>query len=267
MNEFSFTNLKTFYRSSGFVEKNILENGDYCFRGIFKDGQVTRLRDEKVSGVYEVYFFRTPNRLVGNKWNNYCPFSLDIVKRHLMLGKQYFTKNFKYKVEEVDFKNSLAYKVTIDINESFIYHKVVLTWLRYLYEYPTNMLLMDAYRLKDVFPRVSIFNLYNFISGCYDYSDYKSDQTLTWGSPFRTVEEIHKVLKKRSAQSGDTEVIRKTFLRMNDNKKVVNRIRGIFKDSERANLSYWTDNFSERCEKYVEEFKEHVKCKKLKLTW
>lgn len=63
-----------------------------------------------------------------------------------------------------------CYVISLDINDKKIIHKFVLTWVRYLYEFPYNIILKEAYRLQNYdkpFNKYSIFNLFMLCSTAF----------------------------------------------------------------------------------------------------
>lgn len=101
--------------------------------------------------------------------SNACIFTKQEVRNHLKLLKSLYP--LQYSVRDYGDKN--GYKrilVTLNIeNTPATFHKYALTWLRYLYEFPYNVLLRDAYTLKKerTFRFESIANLFNLTLSCY----------------------------------------------------------------------------------------------------
>ena len=101
--------------------------------------------------------------------SNACIFTKQEVRNHLKLLKSLYP--IQYSVGDYGDKN--GYKrllVTLNIeNTPATFHKYALTWLRYLYEFPYNVLLRDAYTLKKerTCRFESIANLFNLTLSCY----------------------------------------------------------------------------------------------------
>lgn len=92
---------------------------------------------------------------------------------------------FEYKIEECD----KYYLITLDINASCMWHKIILTMMRYIYQYPMNYILYDALQLKKIHKDEDIMDLLTIVSktlqdyiaesGEYmilPYSQYNSDK-------------------------------------------------------------------------------------------
>lgn len=179
---FSYLNLHTVYKCNGAFSKSTYPDGDYCFRKIFS------LREDldsksPIKETYEIYMFKGEKSILKTRRNNACFFTPKQIKNHLEVAKRNFC-DFKYKIEEKNFESKFpGYCVTLSVDKEFLYHRVLLTWVRNLYEYPTNMITMDAYRLQrhPRFRFINIPSIYNIVSGCYNtmiHDDYKYDQTI-----------------------------------------------------------------------------------------
>lgn len=67
-------------------------------------------------------------------------------------------------------ENRDCYIISLNINGKKIIHKFVLTWVRYLYEFPYNIILKEAYKLQNYgkpFSKYNIFNLYMLCSTAF----------------------------------------------------------------------------------------------------
>lgn len=98
---------------------------------------------------------------------NACLFSKQEIRNHLLQLKDLFP--FSYRVlDEMrgDNKIIVIHLHLKDVPATF--HKYILTWIRYLYEYPYNVILKDAYLLReDLGLRFqSMSFLFNIVSSC-----------------------------------------------------------------------------------------------------
>ena len=263
MQEFNYLNLHTVYKCSGEFSESTGYDGDYCFRKIFhnKEG----LGDREITEKYVITTYKGIYYLVTSKNNNACIFSPEEIRKHLEIAKTEIHP-FKYQIEEtrvcLGSRNYPAYKVTLDITGKFLYHKCILTWFRYLYEYPSNLIMKDAYRLKASCPSLKFINmldLYNLVASCYPYNDYKSDQTLSWGGKFMTIKQFKNRLKELEPQGTENDVLSKIYGR---------RISAQTRISSLPNCSnlhydfeYWTGDeyFEERKALYLNEFKNRTR--------
>lgn len=72
----------------------------------------------------------------------------DKIAEHLREAKKIYP--FDFEIKEYNKRKCPVFVVTLELKSlPGTFHKYLLTWLRYTYEYPCNMLLMDAYRLKE----------------------------------------------------------------------------------------------------------------------
>lgn len=104
--------------------------------------------------------------------NHYCPFSKSKIIEHIEYLKDLF--DFDYNIED----RSNQYVININFVGKGIYFRILVTWIRYLYEFPANMALKDVYRIKDLpkFKDINIFSLSTLVLdsllGGFYYDDH-----------------------------------------------------------------------------------------------
>ena len=163
MKEFSYLSLYTEYSMSGSVDAGMRATVCFgnAFRSLSKDSDIT----------YNIRVYPGAFLCLNKRRNNACFLNVKEIGNHLRQLKGIFP--FEYKVSETrNEENIPCYLVTMHIKDSpVLFHKYALTWLRYVYEYPYNVILKDAYRLKKdpVFLFTSIATLFNVVSNCYDH--------------------------------------------------------------------------------------------------
>lgn len=177
--------------------------------------------------------------------SNACIFTKQEVRNHLKLLKSLYP--LQYSVRDYGDKN--GYKrilVTLNIeNTPATFHKYALTWLRYLYEFPYNVLLRDAYTLKKerTFRFESIANLFNLTLSCY----------------CRNPREIHQIPSNSIIQRLKIADIKRRI-------KQVNLLHDIYEDGDEKalkipekiqgfsveDIEYWNVGFEERKPIYME---------------
>lgn len=258
MKEFAFLNYHTVYKCTGnYINERTGSDGDYCFRKIFHRRCYLNGKDDvKEKYIITTYkgFWKTSDR-EGRK-NNACLFSKDEIKKHLdFVSSNIFP--FKYDIKEIKTKNGKnKYEINLDIKGNFLYHKFILTWTRYLYEFPTNMLMKDAYRLAKCseFKFINIFDLYNIVSGCYSNDNYKSDQTLSWGGKMMSYKELRSRLFELKPSGGETGVLSEIYGDRHISRK--NRLEFSNKN-EYHDIEYWESpsEFEYRKSIYLNELK------------
>lgn len=102
--------------------------------------------------------------------SNICVLNKREIKNHLRQLTEIFP--FEYNVTKTKVNDYPCYEVYLHLyNVPATFHKYVLTWLRYSYEFPYNVILKDTYILKKdpMFRFTSISNLFNVVSNCYPY--------------------------------------------------------------------------------------------------
>ena len=136
---------------------------DACFSYVFNEV------NNNSSVKYQIVLYMGTKYSAKQHKSNACIFTKQEVRNHLKLLKSLYP--LQYSVRDYGDKN--GYKrilVTLNIeNTPATFHKYALTWLRYLYEFPYNVLLRDAYTLKKerTFRFESIANLFNLTLSCY----------------------------------------------------------------------------------------------------
>lgn len=150
---FVMLNFCTEYSSQGNTKKNMCQ--DACFSTVF----YSERNGIKQKNIYTVKLYKMGDFLNKKRQNNACLTDRAGVVHHLKVLQSVF--KFAYRLKEHD--DHFLLKITLD--GDLIYHKYMLTWVRYLYEYPFNVFLADAIKLKQL-PRFrfeSIINLFNIV--------------------------------------------------------------------------------------------------------
>lgn len=131
----------------------------YVFSGVKNNSSVK----------YQIVLYMGTKYSAEQHKSNACIFTKQEVRNHLKLLKSLYPLQYSVR----DYRDKNGYKrilVTLNIeNTPATFHKYALTWLRYLYEFPYNVLLRDAYTLKKerTFRFESIANLFNLTLSCY----------------------------------------------------------------------------------------------------
>lgn len=147
-------NFCTKYKSEG--STNHLFREEACFDAIFRSAHQNGVIQ---TNTYTIRLYKFGDKLLANKQNNACLTDKAGIIKHLRILKSLF--KFKYKIIEKE----NYFDLVIILSGHLIYHKYLLTWVRYLYEYPFNVFLMDANKLSKLpeFKFESIINLFNLI--------------------------------------------------------------------------------------------------------
>lgn len=208
MKEFDYLNYHTEYSCEGTYKKKL--SREVCFSEVFD------MIEDDSDIKYTVLLYPGINMCVDKHRSNACLFSVQEVKNHLRQLRGIYP--FSYKViEKINEDNVPYFKVTLHIKDvPASFHKYVLTWLRYTYEYPYNVILRDAYRLKQdpEFRFMSIADLFNVVSNCCN--DFVGE-----GHSI-SADNIHRPLKKEELKERIKEVDRLNdiyqFLELRKNK-------------------------------------------------
>lgn len=159
MNEFKYLSYHTEYSCDGTCNKKM--SSEVCFSGIFS--KITNESDI----TYNIRLYPGLDLCVESHNSNACLFTKNELKNHLrQLNDMY---PFSYRVVEEVVRDKVCYRVVLHLKDvPATFHKYVLTWLRYTYEYPYNVILRDAYILKKdpIFRFESISNIFNVVSIC-----------------------------------------------------------------------------------------------------
>lgn len=164
MKDFRYLSYWTEYSCAGSLRKRMSHGA--CFSYVFNT--VTDKSDVE----YKVILYKGINFSKNNHVSNACLLSKEGIRRHLRLLKELY--KFHYRVLDYkgndrhkDYDRFIVYLRVKDVPSTF--HKYILTWLRYTYEYPYNVILRDTYLLKSdpIFRFESISNLFNLVLGCY----------------------------------------------------------------------------------------------------
>lgn len=280
--EFRFLNLHEEYTAKGKYIKKSRFGSTPCFAQAFRDsdGEVT----------YTIHIYKGGEAMERKCVNNFCFASLDDIKRHLRKLKK-FVPSFKYKIREEkgylidaggdDRTNDGKYDryvLDLTINAGNIYHRYALNWIRYLYEFPMNMIINDAYRLKNVegFGDLSAESLIAIVSSCVPQCqcDHRGGQSLNiYCDPLLTIGEVKARLAKEDFYSERPDGynhsdarLSNVFPHLEDCRRVAldNLVEPESSRDILHRLSYWTSDsaFDNRVKKYREVLRAHKNRKK-----
>lgn len=233
-----FLNFCSKYSSKGTVNHAMSKNA--CFSAIF---QGPRMQHNEY--VLELYF----NKSVDNDDNN-CLLTTEELVQYINEVKK--IKSFEHTLEKHDNKFVIKFKLSGPI----IYHKFILTWLRYAYEFPYNVVIKETFKVKQIngFKRTSIFNLFNVISASIDYDKHGTDiHCIGHFDDFREIVKYEDLKKKLHKEAKDR------WSRLNDLLKVYDKNK--FKLVEDDHRNYYNSDYWNQ----EEEFKKRVKVYKFNL--
>lgn len=251
MKEFDFLDYHTEYSCSGDVEVKMKKR--VCFADAFH-----KLNKEKLTVNYCIKIYKG-STLRKTNGSNMCFFSRQQIKNHLNQLKSLFP--IESRVYDSHDKKKPHFIVEVCLKEvPGIYHKYMLTWLRYLYEYPYNVISLDAYKLKGdpMFRFESIANLFNLVASCSGLL-IRGGHCAVHGSPvgfLRRRELVAQLNKTATLNSIYTAVGRRI------RRKIPEKL-GEF--SSRSDIEYWQDMHlfeTHRKPVYIEAYKDQLNKKK-----
>ena len=166
---FEYLNYSTIYQASGdltFENKDLDENA--CFSYIFRN-VINRIKQHVV---YRIYISTDPGYMQDYRANNLCILTEEQIRFHITYLR--FISSFKYKITKKFVDNYSGFRIDLDLNAIGIVHKMFLTWIRYLYEYPYNLVLYDSFKLREekrFIEKSNYLNIVNFVTTFYS-TDY-----------------------------------------------------------------------------------------------
>lgn len=224
MNEFKFLDYCTKYSSKGDYYKELSKC--YCFGDIFNSDL-----SKDTDNTYSIYLNTDLNKASNNHIANYCFFDKRQIANHLKQAKDIYPFEFSIKKEDEEYIVNLHVH---DVPGTF--HKYILTWTRYLYEYPFNVALLDAYKLKasdSRFKFTSIINLINLIlSSIPEISVHQMNDSGIYD--FYTKSQIRKSISCNHRVNKIFNITNNSILSLNKNSSIK-------PDLDKFDLDYWLD--------------------------
>lgn len=200
---------------------------------------------------YELFMYADPGQLVNHSNSNYCLLTEAQLKKHIQSVRRLFP--FKYSVIKTTYKEYNAYKIVLDVEAEHFYHRYLLTWIRYAYEWPFNVLLNDAFLLKHHYlNRVSLSNLFNLCASCFKGYSYNSGHAIYnpgYKLQFMKEPKLKLVIQNLASKKNSNTRVNSIYEGVG-----VNRHQCI---DEVKFLDYWTDidAFKERAKEYLRIYK------------
>ena len=226
--QFVYLNFHTEYSSTGTLEKRMRR--EYCFSDVF-------YHDHVQNNKYVIRIYKGLDALNQDQRNNACFMTKDELFDYISIAKRF--NDFNLKIDE----NEKMFTVHLELDAKRVVHRYVLTWLRYAYEFPFNVYLADAIRLKNVtgFKRDDLFNLFNLVSatsGYHFHGDYiHCIGDASWVRPFYTPKEQINILDK----ADDCEEVNDLFRHIDAEIDLFMRDMPGYEENMKC-YEYWTDD-------------------------
>ena len=162
---FEYLNYSTIYQASGDL---VFENKDLgseaCFSYIFNNVR----NNKKQHIIYSIYISTDPGFIQENSENNFCILTEEQIRFHISYLR--FISSFKYKIIKKFIDDYSGFRIDLDLNAIGSVHKMFLTWIRYLYEFPYNLVLYDSFKLREdkrFIEKSNYLNIVNFVTAFY----------------------------------------------------------------------------------------------------
>lgn len=246
MKEFAYNSLYTEYSCTGDIRRNRSSNA--CFAYVFRELD----SHGKKSVSYKIYVYKGIDWLKKERNNNACLLTKRELKHHIDQLKGIIP--FRAVIREGVEHDCPCFIINLELKEAMaIHHKYILSWIRYAYEYPYNVVLLEAINLRkeSEFKFESIFNLFNLIAGTWGFLG--GGHTIACGGEigFLKRKELEAAIRKRSA-------LNNIFVNNGyDNRSI--DYKSARKNLDCRDLEFWTDRellIAERKSVYLEKYKK-----------
>lgn len=257
-------NFCTEYSSEGNTHKALRK--DACFSTIFYSEEHGIVQKNK----YTIKLYKIGDWLNKKRQNNACLTDRAGIVHHLKILQSVF--KFSYHLKE----NEDHFVLTMTLEGDLIYHKYMLSWVRYLYEYPFNVFLADACKLKEIpgFKFESIINLFNLVGATSGIRQHGTGihaiGETGWFKALMTTKEIQERLKELCGGHKQINDIFPVLFAQGGYGAPENKIEGVETLEEEDNnlhgSEYWDseEEFNKRLELYKKNYKILTDYKKKK---
>ena len=226
-----------------------------CFSFVFK-----KTDEENVSEEYEVILYKGTDFSREKHNSNSCLFTKKQIRNHLKQAQGIYPFDFHI-TEAAKWRGGYnVFKIHLKLtNVPGTFHKYLLTWLRYMYEYPYNVILYDAYKLKKdpCFRFTSMSDLFNLVLGCFNENPAAIHQIAG--------NQVSKTMLKRDIREKlqNIQRLNNIYVKLK-NKVKINQIPNEDGNLTTTDFEFWeSDDIFERRRKpvYMNVYKEIIKKK------
>ena len=253
MNDFQFLDYHTEYSCKGAFKKEM--DVEACFSFVFN-----QIDEGNVSEEYEVILYKGTAFSREHHNSNSCLFTKKQIRNHLKQAQGIYPFDFHI-TEAAKWRGGYnVFKIHLKLtNVPGMFHKYLLTWLRYMYEYPYNVILYDAYKLKKdpCFRFTSMSDLFNLVLGCFNENPAAIHQIAE--------NQVSKTMLKRDIREKlqNIQILNNVYVKLK-NKVKINQIPNEDGDLTTTDFEFWeSDDIFERRRKpvYMNVYKEIIKKK------
>ena len=253
MNDFQFLDYHTEYSCKGTLEKEM--DVEACFSFVFN-----QIDEGNVSEEYEVILYKGTAFSREHHNSNSCLFTKKQIRNHLKQAQGIYPFDFHI-TEAAKWRGGYnVFKIHLKLtNVPGMFHKYLLTWLRYMYEYPYNVILYDAYKLKKdpCFRFTSMSDLFNLVLSCFNENPAAIHQIAG--------NQVNKTMLKRDIREKlqNIQMLNNIYVKLK-NKVKINQIPNGDGNLTTTDFEFWeSDDIFERRRKpvYMNVYKEIIKKK------
>ena len=253
MKDFQFLDYHTEYSCKGEFEKEM--DAEACFSFVF-----SRTSERNISEEYEVILYKGTDFSREHHSSNSCLFTKKQIRNHLRQAQGIYPFDF-YITEVSNWRGGLSvFRVRLKLtNVPGTFHNYLLTWLRYMYEYPYNVILYDAYKLKKdpCFRFTSMSDLFNLVLSCFNEDP----------------REVHQIAENQVSKTMLKRDIREKLQKIEMLNNIYDKLKNKSKDNKipdkdgnltTSDFEFWeSDDIFERRRKpiYMNVYKEVIKKK------
>lgn len=221
-------------------------------RACFADALNRRLQNVE----YTLELIRDPNYALNSHMSNLCLLGERELKKHIGLARRLFP--FKYSVKPTVYEGYDAFEVKLSLDAKHFYHRYLLTWVRYAYEFPFNIILNDTIRMKHEYLRKESYtNLFVLCADCfYQGPAYNSGHSISYSrwnySKFLKESELRDIINTIAQENSCWSRVNNIYPSENE---VFSKI--LPSTGNENYLDYWLDveAFEERAKTYLSGYK------------
>ena len=230
-------------------------DAEACFSFVF-----AQTGKENISEEYEVILYKGTAFSREHHNSNSCLFTKKQIRNHLKQAQGIYPFDFHI-TEAAKWRGGYSvFKIHLKLtNVPGTFHKYLLTWLRYMYEYPYNVILYDAYKLKrdPCFRFTSMSDLFNLVLSCFNENPRDIHQIAG--------NQVSKTMLKRDIREKlqNIQILNNIYVKLK-NKVKINQIPNGDGDLTTTDFEFWeSDDIFERRRKpvYMNVYKEIIKKK------
>lgn len=218
-----------------------------CFAQVF--GALGNAKNPSINYIIRIY----PGLKVAKtkSWSNACLLTRQELKNHINQLKGIIS--FKAKIVNKKGENGDFFEVHLKLDKApVIHHKLILTWVRYVYEFPYNVYLVEALKLRKekLFMFDSVANLFNLVGSCMGLS---GGHTIGYGQEIGFLQR-----RELKARINEQHSLNSIYKNSYNGETISTSINYKNKKLTYYDLEFWTNEelFQDRLSVYVEKYKK-----------